>query len=65
MWKWVFSHLRRTKVRVSPHLRARAVESASYSVHLEISWKLLKKKDSNTWPDRAHGYLCQLYEHMT
>ena len=24
-----------------------------------------KKKDSNTWPDRAHGYLCQFYEHMT
>ena len=43
MRKWVFSHWRRTKVRISPHLRVRAVVSASYSVHLEICWKSLKK----------------------
>ena len=35
-----------------PHLRVRAVESASYSVHLEICWKLLKKKKIAT-PDQT------------
>ena len=27
--------------------------------------EVTEKNISNTWPDRANGYLCQLYEHMT
>ena len=27
--------------------------------------EVTEKNICSTWPDRAHGYLCQLYEHMT